>query len=345
MIEGFLALLLQVAAPPAKAPATVPAQGPATAPAQTAPVAAKPVPEFPVQLGVRLTPDTVTVGQRFVALVRIHAPRGATIVFPTESDSAAKATATATQLIGKPAVQITQDSTGVSGNAAYRLAAWDVDAQTLGLGDIVVQLNGRTGYVSLASTRVFVKSVLPADSTKRIPKPPRPPIEIRPFDWLPWLIALAAFLVAGILWRLWIWYRNRKNAPVDPYTAAQREFARIEAMGLVAAGEGEKHAAMMSDVMRDYLSARAPGVERSQTSSELLASATWIHSVAKGLGELLWRTDLVKFAAARLAPDEAERLGASTRNVVSSVEDYLVEKEKEEKAAKAGNGSGDRKAA
>jgi len=341
MIAGFLGLLLQVASPPAIAPA----QAPASAAAQAAPVAAKPVPEFPVQLGVRLTPDTVTVGQRFVALVRIRAPRGATIVFPTESDSAAKATATATQLIGKPAVQITQDSTGVIGNAAYRLAAWDINEQTLGLGDIVVQLNGKTGYVSLSSTRVFVRSVLPADSTKRVPKPPRPPIEIKPFDWLPWLIALAALVVAGILWRLWVWYRNRKNAPVDPFTAAEREFARIEAMGLVAAGEGEKHAAMMSDVMRDYLSARAPGVERSQTSSELLASATWIHSVAKGLGELLWRTDLVKFAAARLAPDEAERLGASARSVVNSVETYLEEKEKEEKAAEADKGSDDRKAA
>jgi hypothetical protein len=325
MIGGLLALLLQVAATPAAAP-----------------VAARPVPEFPVQLGVRLTPDTVTVGQRFVAFIRIRAPRGATIDFPIESDSAAKATATATQLIGKPAVQITEDSTGVTGNAAYRLAAWDINSQTLGLGDIVVQLNGKTGYVSLASTHVFVRSVLPADSTKRVPKPPRPPIEIKPFDWLPWLLALAAVVVAGILWRLWVWYRNRKNAPVDPFTAAEREFARIEAMGLVASGEGERHAALMSDVMRDYLSARAPGVERSQTSSELLASATWIHGVAKGLGELLWRTDLVKFAAVRLAPDEAEKLGVSARNVVSSVEEYLVEKEKEEKAEQAAE---DRKAA
>lgn len=326
MIAGLLALLLQVTAPTPAA----------------APIAAKPVPEFPVQLGVRLTPDTVTVGQRFVALIRIRAPRGATIVFPTESDSSAKATATATQLIGKPAVQITQDSAGVTGNAAYRLAAWDINAQTLGLGDIVVQLNGKTGYVSLASTHVFVRSVLPADSTKRIPKPPRPPIEIKPFDWLPWLMALAALVAAGILWRLWVWYRSRKNAPVDPYTAAEREFARVEAMGLVASGEGERHAALMSDVMRDYLSARAPGVERSQTSSELLASATWIHGVAKGLGELLWRTDLVKFAAARLAPDEAEKLGVASRSVVDSVEAHLVEREREEKAEKAAE---DRKAA
>ncbi len=337
MIVGLLAIVLQGAAAPQKPATPAPAR---QAPATVAP--ARPTPAFPVQLGVKLTPDTVTVGQRFIALIKIHAPPGATIDFPTESDSAAKATATATQMIGKPAVQTTQDSTGVTGSAAYRLAAWDVDAQSLGIGDIVVRLNGKTGYVSLGSQHVFVKSVLPADTTKRIPKPPRSAIDIKPFDWLQWLIALAVLIVGAILWRVLVWYRRRKNAPLDPHTTAEREFARIEAMGLVAAGEGEKHAALMSGVMRDYLSARAPGIERSQTSSELLASADWIHGVAKGLGELLWRTDLVKFAAARVLPDEADRLGVAARGVVNAVEAHLVE---QEEAAKAESRDAERKAA
>ncbi len=292
-------------------------------------------PAFQVQLGVRVAPDTVTVGQRFVVFVKVRAPAGATIDFPVESDSAAKASATATQMIGRPAVSVITDSGGVTGTAAYRLAAWDVDTQPLGLADVVVKSNGRVGYVSLKPYQIFVRSVLPADTTKRIPKPARLPIEIKAFDWRPWLAALAALAVAGLVWRLWVWYRRKKNAPLDPFTAAEREFARIEALGLVAAGEGEKHAALMSDVMRKYLSARAPAVEPSQTSSELLASAKWIHGVATGLGELLWRTDLIKFAAARVAPDEAEKLGASARAVVSSVESHLVAEERAAESRKA----------
>lgn len=323
MILSFVAMLLQVAA----------AQ---PSPATAAPVKnAQTAPDFPVQLGAKLTPDTVTVGQRFVMLVKLRAPAGATIEFPTESDSAAKATATATEMIGKPAIQITRDSLGVVGTAAYRLAAWDVEAQGLGIPDIIVKLNGKTGYVSLGALHVFVRSVLPADTTKRIPKPPRQPIEIKKFDWRPWLALLAALVVAAILWRLWVWYRNRRNAPLDPYMAARREFARIEAMGLVASGEGERHAALMSDVMRHYLSARVPEVERSQTSSELLASAPWTHNVAKGLGDLLWRTDLVKFAGIRLAPEEAEKLGVGAKAVVESVETYLLDQEKTEQERKA----------
>lgn len=315
MLAQFVGLLLQVTTSQAAATTPLPANAP---------------PDFPVQLGSRLTPDTVTVGQRFVALIKIHAPRGATIDFPVESDSAAKATATATQMIGKPAVQITRDSSGVTGTAAYRLAAWDVGTQPLGIPDIVVKVNGTVGYVSLATRQIFVASVLPADTTKQVPKPPRASIEIKPFDWLPWLIALAALVAALILWRVWVWWRNRRDAPLDPFSAAERDFARVEAMGLVASGEPERHAALMSDVMRDYLAARAPGVERSQTSSELLASADWIHAVAIGLGELLWRTDLVKFAAARVDGKDAEQLGQSARSVVKAVESHLVEQEEKE---------------
>ncbi len=129
MLARIVALLFQVASQQTSA----------------TPAATNTPPDFPVQLGSRLTPDTVTVGQHFIALIKIHAPPGATIDFPIESDSIAKATATATRMIGKPAVQITRDSSGVTGTAAYRLAAWDVGAQSLGIGDIVVKVNGKIG--------------------------------------------------------------------------------------------------------------------------------------------------------------------------------------------------------
>lgn len=294
-------------------------QGPTAPPAAT--------PSFPVKLGVSASPDTVTIGQRFIIVVRVRAPKGAAIEFPTASDSDALASPTATQLIGKPAIQSIADSDGTTMSAAYRFAAWDTGLQSFGLPDIAVKLGGRTGYVSLAGRAVFVKSVLPADSALRVPKPPRPPFEIGTFNWLPWLLALAAVLLGLLAWRLWVWWRRRRNAPVDPFTAAEREFARIEALHLVQSGKGELHAALMTDVMRNYLAARVPGIERSQTSSELLAAAPAIHVSAPGLGELLWRTDLVKFANARLSPDEAERLGASARRIVSSVEEQLEAEE------------------
>ena len=292
--------------------------------------------KIPVQLGVSVTADTLTVGERFIAILRVRAPLGATIDFPTTVDSASANSITGMELIGKPAIQTLPTADAVTMSAAYRLAAWDVGPQRIALTDIVVHYNGQTGYVSVADRGVFVKSVLPEDSALRVPKPLRAAIQISPFNWLPWIIALAALVAAGLIWRLWIWYRNRKSAPVDPFTAAQREFDRIEAMKLIQSGEPERHAALMSDVMRDYLAARVPEIERSHTSSELLAAGARVHAVANQLGELLWRADLIKFARADISPADAEELGKSSRNVVQSVEDYLVgEEEKSRDARKA----------
>jgi hypothetical protein len=291
---------------------------------------------IPVQRGVSLSRDTVTVGERFIAVIRVRAPRGAAIEFPTAMDSASANSLTAMEMIGKPAIDTLADSTSITASAAYRLAAWDVDLQQLGLPDIVVRYNGQTGYVSVADRGVFVKSVLPADSALRIPKPARPAILMTGLNWRPLLLALALIAAALGLWRLWIWYRRRKDAPLDPYDAAQREFTRIEGMNLLASGQCELYAALMSDVMREYLARRVPEIERSHTSSELIAAGGRIYPAAGGLGELLWHTDLIKFARIGVTTEEAENLGASARAVVESVEEHIIaeeERAREEKAA------------
>jgi len=291
-------------------------------------------PQIPVQLGVTVSSDTVTVGQRFVAVIRVRAPKGATIEFPLTSDSASLASATATEIIGKPAIAAVPDTASTTMSAAYRMAAWDTGLQPLGLPDITVKYNNQTGYVSLKNRGVFVKSVLPEDSALRVPKPPRPAMRIEPFNWLPYLIALAVLAAALIAWRLWVWWRNRKNAPLDPFAAAEREFARIESLQLLDKGEPERHAALMSDVMRRYLAARVPEIEESHTSSELLAAAGRIQSQAAELPDLLWRSDLVKFAAQRINGEEARRIGEEARAVVRRVEEHFrVEEENAERKA------------
>jgi hypothetical protein len=306
-----------------------------TAPSRAVAPPAGPSP-FPVQLGARVTPDTVTVGQRFIVLLKVRAPAGANIQFPLAVDSAIAANPTAAQIIGAPFVDsATIDSLGTTRTAAYRFAAWDVGPQPLGLGNIAVTVAGRTAYVSLNSQTVFVRSVLPADTTLRQPKPPRPPIILKPFNWLPWLALLAAILLAALLWWLWRWYRRRRAAPLPPFETAEREFARIEAMRLIETGDSERHVALMIDVLRDYLAARVEGVQRSQTTGELLAAASPIRPYAGGLEHLLGSADLVKFARQRVSPADAQALGAQARAVVRQVEDHFVQLEKEKSEKKA----------
>ena len=290
---------------------------------------AAPKPQFTVQLGSKVSPDTVTVGQRFILLLKARAPRGATIQFPTAVDSSAGKSATAPQIIGAPLFDSVPDLNGTTRTAAYRFTAWDIGPQRLGLGNVTVTLNGKTEYVSLADQSVFVRSVLPADTTQLQPKPPRPPIILVPFNWWPLVAILAAILAALLLWWLWRWYRRRRERPLPPFQAAEKEFARIEAMHLIESGESERYVALMTDVMRDYLAARVEGVQRSQTTTELLAGVASIRQHAPGLEHLLSRADLVKFARERVTPDEARALGGQARSIVRQVEDHFIALEKE----------------
>jgi hypothetical protein len=282
---------------------------------------------IPVQLGVSTSPDTVTVGQHFTVVIRARAPQGATVTMPMEIDSTHASSPTSAAIVGKPVSEVTTDSAGVLASAAYRFAAWDVGVQSLGLPDIVVVSGTDTGYVSLSNRTVFVRSVLPADTTLHEPKPPRPAFALTGFDWTPYLLAALALLAALMLWRIWVWYRRRSERALDPFAKAQREFARIEALGLIVGGQPARHAAMMSDVLREYLAGRVEEIARSHTSSELLANADRIRSAAPGLGELLWRTDLIKFAASDVTGDEAERLAGAAKSIVRSVETALLDAE------------------
>jgi hypothetical protein len=68
----------------------------------------------------------------------------------------------------------------------------------------------------------------------------------------------------------------------------------------------------------------------------MIAASGRIHSAVTGLGELLWRTDLIKFARLSITTDEAEKLAKSARDIVENVENHLTaeeEREQEEKAA------------
>ncbi len=291
-----------------------------------------------VQLGVRMSADTVTVGELFVVVIRVRVPAGATVRFPYEADSVPQANSAplATRVVGRPAIAAIADSLGVTRSAAYRLAAWDTGVQSLGLPDIVVLSGGDSAFVSLADRRVFVRSVLPADTLLHVPKPPRAQFVLNPFNWLPWIALAAALVLAGLIWRIWIWYRRRVPATESPFVCAQRDFARIESLDLPEHGEPEKHVTLMTDVMRRYLTARVPGIESSHTSSEIIARAGDLHRAAPNLGELLWQTDLIKFARRGAMPADAQKLGQSARAVVASVEDKLASLEaKQEQVRRA----------
>ena len=275
--------------------------------------------ELPVQMGYRVTPDTVLIAQPFNLFIKVLAPKGVRFEFPLGPDTASRNGVRPVELRGEKVVAMLGD-TAV---ALYHLVAWDIGTQPLRFPDVRVTFQGQERRLPLGDASIFVKSVLPADTSLRIPKPARPLIVLPVFNWMLWAAILAAAIALVLLWWIWRRYRNRPKPPIDPYVHAQQEFARIEARKQLDKGESEEYVAAMVDVVREYLAARVPGVRRSNTTSELLQAMRPREGVEAELPQLLERTDLVKFARADVPREEAARIGALARAIVDHVEARL----------------------
>jgi hypothetical protein len=286
-----------------------------------------------VKSGVTVAPDSVRVGDPFRVTVGIRAPVGATIEFPRSADSTS-----AVQSLDPVAVRTSADTTAMEQYADYRVAAWDVGSQPIRLAEVIVRYNGAERRIPLSAS-VFVKSVLPKDTAQRHPKPPRDVIEVNPFPW--WLLALiaAAIIATGLL--IWWWTRRRRKPKpvvvVDPFDRAVAEFQRIEALGLLDAGERGRYVTLMVEVVRDYLAARYSAADLSLTSTELQRAVRVLpHVPGDRLTRVLTDTDLIKFARRPVSTDRAREIGTEARVVVS--EEHKAsqpppEREKQEVAA------------
>lgn len=318
MIVGAALLVALAAIQPAVQPAIQP-----PAPA-TPPTAASLGDPAAVRAGVAVSADSVTVGTPFVIQLRVRAPAGSAVEFPPGPD-----TSGVVQPLDPPQLVPGADSAVVDRTMRYRLAAWDVGAQSVDLGSVRVRLGAFTRELRLQPVSVQVVSVLPADSAERVPKPARPPVEFpRPW-WIPWLLALLAAAIVGLL--VW-WYvkRRRRRLPailtVDALAAAEARFRQIDALHLPEAGEAGRHVALTQEVLREYLARRLPAASESLTSRELLAALARESEVPhERLATLLREGDLVKFAAWPVSAARARELGVESEAIVRAVEAALVE--------------------
>jgi hypothetical protein len=270
--------------------------------------------QIPASSALTLEHDTVRVGDPFRIFVSIRAPQGATIEFPTALDS----TGTVQSL--DPRVIFTQnDSLGFRQNAVYRVAAWDVGRQPIRMPDIVIHVGSASRTISFPGHAIFVASVLPIDTAQRIPKPARALFEPSLIPW--WLWALIAAAVA-LLIGLWWWWRKRRRAEpaaeqIDPYVRAQRDFHRIDGLGLVEAGERSRYVTLVVDVLREYIADRFSGAPLSLTSTELLSATRDARTLSHDrMMRILNEADLVKFAKRPITADRARDIGQEARLLV-----------------------------
>lgn len=269
--------------------------------------------QAPARLDVAIRPGTVTVGQPFQLTVHVRTAPGRSVEFPDGPDSTGWVQALDPRTLAGGTASDSVDRT-----ATYRLAAWNVGTLDLGMPDVVIRAGTAAQRLPLGGLTVFVQSVLPADSSRRTPKPARDLFVGGAFPW--WIVAVLA-AIAFLIWLAWRRRRERalpRAMPATPFERAEREFTRIAALGLVEAGERGRYVSLVVEVVRDYLHGRFPLASLSLTTDEVLhelADATTVPH--DRLARLLTEADLVKFARRPLTTDRALDLGREARAVVT----------------------------
>jgi len=291
MIAGILLVLLQAQAP-------APAQAPA--------------------ISWSVSPETVTVAEPFNVTITIRAPLRTVIAFPAGPD-----TAQPLEAVDPPVVHFDTDSTGTPRRiAVYRLQAWQTGAQSL---TIPVQVGAGADAQKLeAHPAVFVRSVLPADTSLRVPKPALSVLKT-PLLWWPWALALGIALgVIALLWRRHRRRRRRAAPPPSPLSVAEGALARVETLGLLEAGEPSRYVALHADILRGYLSSRVAVVSRSQTTAELVAALLGRALPLNRVAAVLDEADQVQFARRPVTVVRAKEIAREVKTLLTLSDDAFA---------------------
>ncbi len=279
-------------------------------------------PRAAVQAGVVVRPDTVTVGDPFTVTARVRVPLGARVEWPQVNDTAATIAPRAPMVRRDGA----SDSMMREEIAEYQVAAWDTGQLATEWPAALVIVGNDTVPVRLADARVYVQSVLSADTAEHVPRPAKPPFaQVVPW-WERWWPALLALAAVALL----LWWRSRRRAPViasqatpvlGAYERAMAAFDRLERLALSEAGEHGRSVTLAVDIVRSYLLSRSPRTSLAHTSAELLASVSDdVRVPVPSLVSLLVGVDAVKYAQRPLDATEARALVADARAIVQQVE-------------------------
>jgi hypothetical protein len=257
-----------------------------------------------------LLPDTATVGDVIRAVVWVDLPADWKVALPDSLPGTDTLENAGKRQVSERTVQGGQ----IEVTGTYPVTPWRTGDLSLPRIRVHFVGAGMDSLVQASFPRLHVRSVLPADTAKQQPKPPRDVLGPNRLLW-PWIVAaILALLLLALLAR-WLWRRWRRRAetvalPVEerlpPRERALRELDAARAAGLLDGGEVKTFYVRSSEAVRHYLDALNPAWGADRTTSELIPRLRVVDlGVAAGLARLLDRADLVKFARLRPSGNEA----------------------------------------
>jgi len=272
-----------------------------------------------LMVGASVTPDTGTVGDRFVLTLSAVHDLDTALAFP--------------KLVGEMLpfevidVVIYPTDEGPDGAVERRdvvITVFETGEHTIPeLPFHAVMPGGDTAVVYTEPLDVVIHSVIPPADLEGQPRPRdiKPPVDL-PRAWWPWVVAVLVAAAAALAWRFWRrWRTTRAERSVEegPTPEERRLAAHVAALERLRLLRASRHLeenriepfyVELTDILRRYLGDRfsVPAIDRTTTELRPELTAAAIPEVdISWLTGLLERADLSKFA--RTAPSTDRALG------------------------------------
>jgi len=266
----------------------------------------------------RVTPEQPAIGEPITVELRVRAPAGSDVRFPVLPD-----TGTRIEPLDPRAMRDASTAASLDRTAVYRFIAWDTGSVTLNFGDVTVRRDGAEQRFPVSLAAIVVRSVLPADSMLRVPRPERPPLDAATMRWRLWLALaiLTALLFWG--WRRWRARRaTRAVLGVDAAVRTRESFEHLRALDLIGAGEPGRHALAHVGILRRYLAERWPELPASLTAAELAERLPHANFpiLPERVTSIVARSEELAYARASISASDAERIGIECASIVEDLE-------------------------
>ena len=255
--------------------------------------------ESPINFEVSVSADTLTIGDVFTVRIDADYPEDIKL-----SEPSGKAATGAFILKSEPEIKSKTRKSRKYDEYTFTLSVFET-------GDLEIPVfeffwydsEGNQNVVKSPTRNIYIKSILPADTTgleiKDIigPKP-------LPRHWWPYIIAILVAAAVGVF-IYWLYKRKMKaveipQAPLEPpYDAAIRQLTVLKGKDLPGKGKIKQYYIELSDIVRYYIQGRFNIIAVEATTYELKRSLNHPDLVreksSKALS-FLSRTDMVKFA-------------------------------------------------
>lgn len=269
---------------------------------------------------VTAAPESVAIGERFAVRIRVRAPKIATVTFP-----AVPAGTEAIEPVDPRAMADGLPGDAFDMTAIYTFAAWSAGTHTPEFDPLVVAVAGREQRFAVIVPPVVVRSLLPGDTTKYVPRGARDPVRLPGRSWQ------YALLLAIVLVALGWWWRTRRVARTAADSRRAREawadvgarLAALDALDLVHAGEPGRHAMAHVDVLRSYVARRFPSVGEGLDARDAVAGlgALDFPLPVSRIATLLDRDAGLRFARSPVRIEEAEALAREARDIAALIQE------------------------